>query len=450
MANTISLAGISPGQIIEADQLQRVIYALNGVSGSDIIMSGSLGVTGSAEFSSSVVFFAGATGSLFGTSSWALNAITASYALNAAGSDTGSLLLTASFSNPSITFTKGNGTTFLIDLSTLVPNTASYALNAGTASYFSGSISNAISASYALSASYSLFAATASYAQIFPFTGSAIISSSLSVTGSANVTGSLFVNGLLVGADTGAQLAIWRYTSSLLTGVDPGPGYFRLNAVWSSSPNSASFDNFAYNPSVSFSGYLDNLTVGTIIKLVSLTEGGTYKLLQITSTTPPETGYETYGVSQLTSAGNDPNDGDQFAFIPVGSPGVGFDTINNPGPGRVILSDGSTNAATASVNLIYSGNSFYVTGSTIFSGVSGETNIVTVKSGSTNFLTINTGSLFDIYSNLFNVSNPTTQQPVLTVSESIVKIATHSIDPAGTAPNGGIYFTSASMYVGLD
>jgi len=201
---------------------------------------------------------------------------------------------------------------------------------------------------------------------------------------------------------------------------------------------------------VSFSGYLDNLTVGTIIKLVSLIEGGTYKLLQITSTTPPESGYETYGVSQLTSAGNDPNDGDQFAFIPVGSPGTGFDTINNPGPGRVILSDGSTNAATASVNLIYTGNSFYVTGSTVFTAIANETNIVTVKSGSANFLTINTGSLFDIYSSIFNVNNPTTQQPVLTVSESIVKIATHSIDPGGAAPNGGIYFTSASMYVGLD
>ena len=136
MANTISLAGISPGSIIEADQLTRVIYALNGVSGSDIIISGSLGVTSSAEFSSSVVFFAGATGSLFGTSSWAINTITASYALNAAGVDTGSLISTASFSNPSITFTKGDGTTFLIDLSTLVPNTASFALGALTASYF--------------------------------------------------------------------------------------------------------------------------------------------------------------------------------------------------------------------------------------------------------------------------------------------------------------------------
>lgn len=442
MANTISLAGIAPGQIIEADQLLRVIYALNGTAGNDIILSGSLGVTGSAEFSNIVNFYAGATGSLEGTASWA---VTASYALNAAGSDTGSLIVTASFSDPIITFTKGDNSVFLIDLSSLVPNTASYALNSATASYFSGSISNAISASYALTASY--FDGNFSG---FPFTGSAVISGSLAVTGSANVTGSLFVNGLLVGADTGGQLAIWRYTSSLSTGTDPGPGYFKLNAAWSSSPNSASFDNFAYNPNVSFSGYLDNLTVGTIIKLVSLTEGGTYKLLQVTSVAPPESGYENYGVSQLTSAGNDPNDGDQFAFIPVGSPGIGFDTISNPGPGRVILSDGSTNAATASVDLTYIGSSFFVTGSTVFTAAPGESNVVTVKSGSASFLTIDTGSLFNIYSSIFNVNNPVTQQPVLTVSESIVQIATQSLAPTGVAPNGAIWFTSTNMYVGLD
>ncbi len=248
MANTISLAGISPGSIIEADQLTRVIYALNGVSGSDIIISGSLGVTSSAEFSSSVTFFVGATGSLFGTSSWALNAL--------------------------------------------------------TASYFSG-VTN-----------------------VFPYTGSAIFSGSILATGSVNITGSLFVNGVQIGA--------------------------------------------------------------------------------------------------------------------------GFNVIANPGPGRVILSDGTPTSATASANLIFTGNNFFITGSTIFTAVSGETNIVTVKSSSVNYLTIDTGSLFDIYSSIFNVRDLVTQQPVLTVSESIVKIATQSLDPTGTAPNGAIWFTSASLYVGLD
>lgn len=209
---TITTSGIAPGFIIEADQLLRVIYALNGVSGSDIIISGSLGVTGSSEFASPVTLLAGAIGDLFGTASWA---ITASYALNGSGGGTG-------------------------------------------------------------------------------------------------------VN------------------------------------------------------------------------------------------------------------------------------------IANPGPGRVILSDGTSTNLSASVNLIYTGSNFFVTGSTILTAVSNETDIITVRSGSSTFLTINTGSLFDIYSDLFNVRSLTTQQPVLTVSQSIVQIATHSIDPLGTAPNGGIYFTSTNFYVGLD
>ena len=77
--------------------------------------------------------------------------------------------------------------------------TASYANLALTASYFSGSISNAVSSSYALSSSYSL---TASYALsvlggvggAFPYTGSAGISGSLIITGSTSISGTINVN----------------------------------------------------------------------------------------------------------------------------------------------------------------------------------------------------------------------------------------------------------------
>lgn len=42
-------------------------------------------------------------------------------------------------------------------------------------------------------------------------------------------------------------------------------------------------------------------------------------------------------------------------------------------------------------------------------------------------------------------------QPILTVSQSgVVIIATQSLDPTGTAPNGALYFTSGSFFVGLD
>lgn len=52
--------------------------------------------------------------------------------------------------------------------------------------------------------------------------------------------------------------------------------------------------------------------------------------------------------------------------------------------------------------------------------------------------------------NIFLIKN-FAEQPILTVSQSgVVVIATQSIELAETAPNGGIYFTSGSFFVGLD
>ena len=63
-----------------------------------------------------------------------------------------------------------------------------------------------------------------------------------------------------------------------------------------------------------------------------------------------------------------------------------------------------------------------------------------------------TGSL-EIKSNvndIFIIKNFDNQH-ILTVSQSgVIVIATQSIDPIGTAPNGAIYFTSSSFFVGLD
>ena len=52
--------------------------------------------------------------------------------------------------------------------------------------------------------------------------------------------------------------------------------------------------------------------------------------------------------------------------------------------------------------------------------------------------------------NIFLVKN-FNNQPILTVSQSgVVVIATQSIELTGSAPNGGMYFTSGSFFVGLD
>jgi hypothetical protein len=49
---------------------------------------------------------------------------------------------------------------------------------------------------------------------------------------------------------------------------------------------------------------------------------------------------------------------------------------------------------------------------------------------------------------LFIIKNFTTQQPVFTVSQSVVQFATQSNAP--TALNGGIWFTATDFYIGVD
>lgn len=53
-SGTIPTEGIYPGAIIQAEHLLRIINALNGVNPNLIVLSGSLQVTGSATFSSSL------------------------------------------------------------------------------------------------------------------------------------------------------------------------------------------------------------------------------------------------------------------------------------------------------------------------------------------------------------------------------------------------------------
>jgi hypothetical protein len=65
---------------------------------------------------------------------------------------------------------------------------------------------------------------------------------------------------------------------------------------------------------------------------------------------------------------------------------------------------------------------------------------------------ISTGSIsasVDVGPNIFIITN--NNQPVLTVSQSgVVILATQSLELIDPAPNGGIYFTSSSFFVGLD
>lgn len=52
--------------------------------------------------------------------------------------------------------------------------------------------------------------------------------------------------------------------------------------------------------------------------------------------------------------------------------------------------------------------------------------------------------------NIFLIKN-FNNEPILTISQSgIVVVATQSMELTGSAPNGAIYFTSGSFFVGLD
>ena len=98
------------------------------------------------------------------------------------------------------------------------------------------------------------------------------------------------------------------------------------------------------------------------------------------------------------------------------------------------------------------GGTFIATGSVTASvDVSGD--IFIIRSASYNPFTVSGTGLTTISgsaSNLFLIKNAS-NQAVLTVSQSGVMIlATSSIELTSTAPNGAIYFTSNSLFVGLD
>lgn len=147
------------GQYNQSSSIQSAFIVGNGIGVSNrsnlIFAAGNI-----VQVTGSVIATAGFSGSLFGTSSWALNALTASYALNAGGTagvtvaDEGTTQGTATFLN----FT-GTGVT-----ATVTSNTASITINLGGNS--------------------------------FPYTGSAQITGSLGITGSVSTTegftGSLF------------------------------------------------------------------------------------------------------------------------------------------------------------------------------------------------------------------------------------------------------------------
>jgi hypothetical protein len=118
--------------------------------------------------------------------------------------------------------------------------------------------------------------------------------------------------------------------------------------------------------------------------------------------------------------------------------------------GAASTATSSSYALTASFAL-NAGSPFLISTGSVKASVNISTaSIFLIQSASLPFLNIAPNSDTTVYSDLFIIKGFTSQQPVLTVSGSIVNIATHSIDPTGNTVAGNIYFTSGAMYVGLE
>jgi hypothetical protein len=112
-----------------------------------------------------------------------------------------------------------------------------------------------------------------------------------------------------------------------------------------------------------------------------------------------------------------------------------------------IITRNSANSGSIPSSLIQGELAINVTDGKLFYG-SGSGNIVKEFTG----FRIATGSIsasVDTGNNIFLITQ--NNIPIFSVSQSgVIVIVTQSIELTGSAPNGGIYFTSGALYVGID
>lgn len=109
--------------------------------------------------------------------------------------------------------------------------------------------------------------------------------------------------------------------------------------------------------------------------------------------------------------------------------------------------------ASFALNAASGGSGFSITSGSVTASVNLTNSIFLIQSGTfTPFSVSNLGltTISGSATDLFLIKN-TNNQNILRVSQSgVVVFATQFAEPIAPAPNGGIYFTSTSFYVGLD
>ncbi len=89
-------------------------------------------------------------------------------------------------------------------------------------------------------------------------------------------------------------------------------------------------------------------------------------------------------------------------------------------------------------------------GSITASVFSTPNSVFLITSGSNTYLNVSSSGNTDIYSSLFIIRDFSTKLPVLSISQSVVSFSTQSQNPTGSTNYGSIWFTSESLYIGVE
>jgi len=216
-------------------------------------VTGSLQVTGSSILTGNLNVSEGITGSLLGTSSWAINSLTASYALNASGVDTSSLVTTSSFNNFTSSYNTGSfsgsfigvftgsllGTASKVTIGGLGANVYPLAIisPSGEIVTASGFTFNGSSKFFNLPSDYTLYMPGASTVNAGTFLG--------------NVTGN--VTGNLTGTSSWASNATNATVASTVSITSNGSNSSFYDLIYNTDPNKinkSSLSNLTFQPGV--------------------------------------------------------------------------------------------------------------------------------------------------------------------------------------------------------